>query len=367
MTSKYIFYKIYAAFMKSKNTVILIPSYEPDPRLVSLCKILSEMEFDVLVINDGSGDKFNPIFEDAKKYAQVDGYSVNRGKGNAMKYGYSIIKEDYKEAKFIITCDGDGQHSPRDVDRMYEKLVQTNQLVFGVRYFGKEVPLRSKFGNFISKIIRSTLTKQYVADDQCGLRGFPIRYLGDLIALEGSRYEYEMNQITVFQLKHYKIVQMPIEVIYENGNPTSHFQVLRDTGRIHHAIFKHAWLPLSLNVMALMLMYFMLIPNSDGIAIPRIWAYALAAFPMFFFSLGTQSLLYQSRNFPKRLLKESIYYCIKTFIGICIFMILDNICHLSPFAGYAIALFSSQMLNLLLGYIEFTFTKPGKLRKVEEK
>mgnify|MGYP003295129110 CR=1 FL=1 len=352
--------------MKSKKTVILIPSYEPDPRLIELSKILSDMEFDVLIINDGSNESFNPIFEKAKEFAHLEGYKVNRGKGEAMKYGYTIIKEDYPDAKHIITCDGDGQHSPRDVQRIYETLEKENDLVFGVRYFGKEVPMRSKFGNLVSRIIRSTLTKQYIADDQCGLRGFPIRYLSDLIALEGSRYEYEMNQMVVFQLKQYRIVQLPIEVIYENGNPTSHFQVMRDTGRIHHAIFKHAWIPVSINLIALTMMYLMLIPNKDGIILPHVWGFIFSLCPMFFFSIGLTSLMYQTKNFPKRLLRETIFGLIKLTFGICVLLICDEIIHLSLFASCPIALFSAQMLNLFGSYLVGRINRPGKLRPVKK-
>ena len=354
--------------MKSKKTVILIPSYEPDPRLIELSRILSEMEFDVFIVNDGSDSKFDPIFKAASKYAQVEGYKVNRGKGNAMKYGYSLIQEDFPDAKYIITCDGDGQHSPRDVNRIYEKLEETNELVFGVRYFGKEVPMRSKFGNYVSRLIRTSLTGQYIADDQCGLRGFPIRYLHDLISLEGSRYEYEMNQICVFQLKHYKIVQLPIEVIYENGNPTSHFQVIRDTGRIHHAIFKHAWLPLALLVTALIMMSLMTIPTPEGWTIPTIWCYILGYLPLYFFSIGTQSLLYQTRRFPARLLRSSIYFTLKFLFGVDMVILLDGLTNMPPIAIMAICIFVSNFLvNFVFGFIHGRIHRPGKLRKVEQK
>lgn len=353
--------------MKSKKTVIMIPSYEPDPRLVALAKFFSENEFDVLVINDGSNESFNEIFEEAKKYAQVEGYRINRGKGEAMKYGYTIIKEDYPDAEFIITCDGDGQHSPRDVERIYQKLRETKELVFGVRLFGKETPARSRFGNDVSKLIRSTLTKQYMADDQCGLRGFPIRYLPDLIALEGSRYEYEMNQIVVFQLKHYRIIQLPIEVIYEVGNPTSHFKVFRDTGRIHHAIFKHAWMPIGFHLMTLTIMYCLLIPNYGGFTIPHIWAYILSVVPVFLFSLGIQSLMYASKRFPARLLRECTFGFIKLMIGIAILLILDEGMGMNIWAVYPIAIFGSQMFNLIGSWIYGLFKRPGKLRKVENK
>lgn len=353
--------------MKSKKTVILIPSYEPDPRLIALSKILSDMEFDILIVNDGSDSKFDEIFTEAGKYAQIEGYKVNRGKGNAMKYGYSIIKQDYPDAKFIITCDGDGQHSPRDVNRTYEELAKTNELVFGVRYFGKDVPFRSKFGNYVSRLIRTSLTGTYIADDQCGLRGFPIRYLPDLIALEGSRYEYEMNQICVFQLKHYKIVQLPIEVIYENGNPTSHFKVLKDTGRIHHAIFKHAWLPFSLILTALTVMCLMTIPNAEGFRIPTIWCYIFGYLPLYFFNIGIQSLVYQSKKFPLRLLKESIFFASKFFIGGCMVILLDGLTTLHPALILIICtLLCNFLVNFGFGFIHGRIHRPGKLRKVQK-
>lgn len=351
--------------MKSKKTVIMIPSYEPDPRLIQLAKYFSEHEFDVLVINDGSNESFDNIFEEVKQYAEVEGYKFNRGKGEAMKYGYTIIKEDFPDADFIITCDGDGQHSPRDVERLYQKLRETNELVFGVRMFGKETPARSRFGNDVSKIIRSTLTKQFMVDDQCGLRGFPIRYLPDLIALQGSRYEYEMNQIVVFQLKHYKIIQMPIEVIYEVGNPTSHFKVFRDTGRIHHAIFKHAWMPIGFLCMELTMMYLLLIPNFSGYAIPHIWAYIFSVIPMWFFSLGVQSLMYPSKKFPSRLLREFIYFSIKLIVGILLLLILDEGLGMNIYGAFALTLFGTQLLNLFCSWLYHLFKRPGKLRRIE--
>ena len=182
-----------------KDAVILIPSYEPDDLLVNVVKELRDNDFPILVVNDGSGPEFDRVFEqvlDQVKYLKFD---KNKGKGAAMKYGYANLLKLYPDAKYVITADGDGQHSLKDIIRVYEKLVETNELVFGVRHFGREVPFRSRFGNDFSKTTRSLLTKQYIQDDQCGLRGFPIRYLPDLVKIAGNRYEYEMNQMVVFQ------------------------------------------------------------------------------------------------------------------------------------------------------------------------
>ena len=144
-----------------KDAVILIPSYEPDELLINTIRELKENDFPILLVNDGSGPEFDAIFDKVKDDVKYLFYEKNRGKGYAMKHGYSKLLELYPDAKYVITADGDGQHALKDIIRVYEKMVETNQLVFGVRSFGKDVPFRSKFGNDFSKFSRSLLTKQY--------------------------------------------------------------------------------------------------------------------------------------------------------------------------------------------------------------
>ena len=223
-----------------KDAVILIPSYEPDELLINVVKELRENDFPILVVNDGSGEEFEPIFDKVKDEVKYLAFEKNKGKGAAMKYGYSKLLEFYPEAKYVITADGDGQHSLKDIIRVYEKLVEKNELVFGVRSFGKEVPFRSRFGNDFSKFTRSLLTKQYIQDDQCGLRGFPVRYIPDLLKTVGNRYEYEMNQIVEFQMKQAPLYTLPIETIYLDNNSRSHFAPFKDTFRIQSIIFSHS-------------------------------------------------------------------------------------------------------------------------------
>ena len=53
-----------------KDAVILIPSYEPDSLLVNTVKSLVDEGFNVLVVNDGSGSEFDPIFKARTKQRQ---------------------------------------------------------------------------------------------------------------------------------------------------------------------------------------------------------------------------------------------------------------------------------------------------------
>ena len=142
-----------------KEAVVLIPSYEPDELLINTVTELVENDFPVLIVNDGSGPEFDAIFDKVKPMTKYLGYEKNKGKGAAMKYGYSKIPELFPDAKHVITADGDGQHALADIIRVYEKLEETDQIVLGVRSFDKDVPFRSRFGNDFSKTTRSLLTK----------------------------------------------------------------------------------------------------------------------------------------------------------------------------------------------------------------
>lgn len=290
-----------------KDAVVLIPSYEPDELLVNVIKELRENGFPLLVVNDGSGPEFEPIFNQVKDQVIYLSYEKNKGKGAAMKYGYSKLLEYYPDAKYVITADGDGQHALKDIIRVYEKLVETNQLVFGVRSFGKEVPFRSKFGNEASKFTRSLLTKQYIQDDQCGLRGFPIRYIPELLKTAGNRYEYEMNQIVEFQMKQAPLYTLPIETIYLDNNSRSHFSPFKDTFRIQSIIFTHAIGAL----LCYALMIFLMIFGMDKIPMPMVGIVHLVYTMVFLIYFLFQNIFYPTHSFFRRTFKDLLFGAIK--------------------------------------------------------
>ena len=242
-----------------KDTVILIPSYEPDNELIKVVENLYREGFNILVVNDGSDDGYDEIFSEATVNAKYIKQFPNKGKGAAIKNGFSNVKTLFPEAKYVITADGDVQHSIADIIKVYDKLKSDNEIVLGMRHFDKKVPFKSVFGNLISKVNRSLFTKEYVGDDQCGLRGFPIRYLDELTKIKGDRYEYEMNVITIIQLKNYLVKVVDVEAIYlDKENSRSHFSPLKDTGRIQLILLKNA-IPaiicFSLSLLSLLVLY----------------------------------------------------------------------------------------------------------------
>lgn len=291
-----------------EKTLILIPSYEPDELLVNTINGLKEHNYDIMLVNDGSSKKYDEIFSLVEdKVSFYYSYQKNKGKGYALKYAYRQIKNNKLDYDFIITMDGDGQHSINDVLKIDALLHENDELVFGVRSFSKDVPFRSRFGNDFSKVTRSLLTKTYIRDDQCGLRGFPIRYLDELIKIVGRRYEYEMNQIVQFQIKQYPIITTPIETIYLDKNSRSHFSPFFDTFRIQCIIFLNG-IP-SVLCSALLLMSLLLMSVYDFSSYSQI---ALISFT-WTFSLyhALITVIYPSLSYFRRLSKELLFGAIR--------------------------------------------------------
>lgn len=306
-----------------RNGIVLIPSYEPDELLINTVNELLEAGFPILLVNDGSSSEYDRIFDQVKNKVKYLSYNVNRGKGFAMKYGYSHVKEYFPDAKYIITADGDGQHSTKDIIAVSEELDKYDELVFGVRDLGKDVPAKSKAGNEFSKATRSLLTKTYIQDDQCGLRGFPIRYLKDLIKLKGNRYEYEMNQITYFQIKQYPMITLPIQTIYLDGNSRSHFRPFKDTMKIQFAIWKNAiisFLTIGLYIFGLIYLtrnnVFQITPlvtNGNSFNLITLVAVVVSSLGSFAFYYILMSIFYPTKKPFRRLWKELLFAAIRTY------------------------------------------------------
>ncbi len=290
-----------------KDALILIPSYEPDSLLINTVNELSENEYPILLINDGSSSEYDEIFNQVKDKVKYLSYSKNKGKGYAMKYGYKHIHSLFPDVKYVITVDGDGQHTLKDINRVYEELVKNDELVFGVRTFDKDVPFRSKFGNHFSQVTRSLVTKTYIQDDQCGLRGFPIRYVPELIKISGNRYEYEMNQIIRLQLRQYPLITIPIETVYLDNNSRSHFAPFRDTFRIQTIIFFHSIPALICLALLMMSLIFYTKYNAYPLKISVIFSYTWT-FALYFLLMN---IFNPSQRFFRRLFKELLFVAIR--------------------------------------------------------
>ena len=224
---------------------VVIPAYQPDNKLIKLVeKIHDKSDFKILIIDDGSSPACQKIFDKASQYATILRHEVNQGKGHALKTAFQFIKEQNSYGT-VVTADADGQHKIWDIFRTANKASEnSNKLILGVRAFTGKVPLRSRFGNSLTKALFKLQTGVGVTDTQTGLRAFTTNLIPFMLKIEGKRYEYEMNML-LEATKEYEIVEVPIETVYINDNEASHFRPIKDGLLIYKNIFKFALSSLS--------------------------------------------------------------------------------------------------------------------------
>lgn len=223
---------------------VLIPAYQPDARLPRLILELhrADPSTKIVVVDDGSGQKFSDIFEaSATAGAHVISYEHNRGKGYALREGFTWIRDvagDSQEC--VVTADADGQHTLNDIFRVGRTCTDTGKSVLGVREFVGHVPARSRIGNTATSALFWLATGWKLKDTQTGLRAFPVALLPELLEVQGDRYEYELRVLLHLAKFRHPVTQILIETIYEAGNPTSHFRPLQDSARIWAPLLKFA-------------------------------------------------------------------------------------------------------------------------------
>lgn len=219
--------------------IVVIPAYKPGEKLLWVAtEILEQTEYSVLVVNDGSGSAYDSIFAGLPEQVTVLCHDVNRGKGAALKTAYAYIKT-HTEYTGVITADADGQHLVRDIIRIGGVLQgKPDALILGSRKFEGDIPARSRFGNTLTRFVFRISSGVLVNDTQTGLRAFGTCWIEEMLAIEGQRYEYEMNVLLYCAKKQIPIHELPIETVYENNNSGSHFHVIRDSVKIYAVILK---------------------------------------------------------------------------------------------------------------------------------
>ena len=81
----------------------VIPAYQPDNRLIEIVCALKRQGFEIVTVDDGSGEAYAEIFQEAEQYSHVISCPVNCGKGHALKAAFFRMKNRVREEDTIVT------------------------------------------------------------------------------------------------------------------------------------------------------------------------------------------------------------------------------------------------------------------------
>ena len=242
------------------RTPILIPAYRPGPQLPALVEeLIQKGASRIVIVDNASGPDYAAIFDRCAAFPQVRILRNHRnlGKGASLKAGMRYLLESGPGGCGVVTADADGQHHPDDILETARVLAQNPEcLVLGSRKFEGPVPLRSRVGNNCTRVLVRLILGQRLQDSQCGLRGIPVKLIPYLLELPSNAYEFELDVLVAAKHLGLSVIEQSIRTIYEPGNPSSHFDPIRDSMKIYFVLFRFSLLSLLTAALDNLVFYF---------------------------------------------------------------------------------------------------------------
>jgi glycosyltransferase involved in cell wall biosynthesis len=199
--------------MSGSETAAVIPVYNNDWSIRgTVYRVADYLSLkNIIVVNDGSTDKTADVLRDIPEIKVVF-LEKNLGKGRALEAGFKAAVDAGYE--WIITMDGDGQHSPDDLPQFLD--VHEEEIYLGKRdiRIGK-MPFFRVLSNKITSFILSRITGQKILDSQCGFRKIKAEVVRN-IQVKSGRFQFESELLILAAGKGYKIDHVPIRTLYNS-------------------------------------------------------------------------------------------------------------------------------------------------------
>ncbi|MBW2005064.1 MAG: glycosyltransferase family 2 protein, partial [Deltaproteobacteria bacterium] len=170
--------------MNKTEASIIIPAYNEAQTIGDVVTKIIDLypDFEIIVVNDGSTDDTAAVAKDAG--ALVYSHPYNIGNGAAVKSGIR-----FASGKILIFMDGDGQHDPRDIEKMLEYFPDFDMVV-GARLKGHQASWGRALANRIYNWLASYVAKFPIKDLTSGFRAVKSDIAHNFLYLLPNTYSY---------------------------------------------------------------------------------------------------------------------------------------------------------------------------------
>jgi glycosyltransferase involved in cell wall biosynthesis len=194
--------------MRELSVVITVKNEEENikPLLESVRSGLSEIDYEIILVDDGSVDKTRlQILEYSDERTILVELRKNYGQSTAMTAGI-----DYSRGKYIALLDGDLQNDPTDIPAMLELLKKEDwDVVAGNRKNRKDGFFLRKIPSNIANALIRQMTGVHFKDYGCTLKIFK-REIAEELGLYGELHRFipvlakmQGAKITQVDVKHH--------------------------------------------------------------------------------------------------------------------------------------------------------------------
>jgi glycosyltransferase involved in cell wall biosynthesis len=153
----------------SPRLLVVMPAYNEARRIREVvAAVRAQVDADVLVVDDGSGDA--TASEARAAGATVASHAMNLGYGAALQTGYRYALRRGYDA--VLQLDADGQHDPASIPRLVTALAHAD-VVVGSRFLdgtSYRPPLSRRLGMWLFGRIASLLARRPVTDPTSGFQ-----------------------------------------------------------------------------------------------------------------------------------------------------------------------------------------------------
>ena len=200
--------------MRDVRGIAIVPAFREERAIAG---VVAEIRaavpgFDVVVVDDGSGDATFEVAHAAG--AAVVRLPFNLGIGGAVQTGFKYALEGGYDV--AVRLDGDGQHDPGELDRILGPVLAGDaDIVVGSRFAagrdGYRPPLARRLGIGLFARIVSLLVRQRVTDTTSGFQALNRR--GIALFAEDYPHDYPEVEATVMVVKHrLRLLEVPVRM-----------------------------------------------------------------------------------------------------------------------------------------------------------
>lgn len=193
---------------------VVVPVYNEDqtlplfaPCLIELCRAKG---WTTIFVNDGSCDQTRQILDhlSSSQDVRVIHHKVNRGYGGALKTGISHVT-----TPFLMTMDGDGQHRPEDVERIFQYAIESDaDMVVGKRNERGASNSYRTLGKFLIRSFTRILMPLPITDLNSGFKFYRTDLAKRYITVCPDSMAFSDVITLVFLSEHNLVLEYPIQV-----------------------------------------------------------------------------------------------------------------------------------------------------------
>ena len=184
---------------------------------------------ELIVVNDGSTDNTVALCESLG--VSVVSHQYSKGNGASIKSGARHASRDT-----VVFMDGDGQHKPADILRLYAVFCQGHDMVIGARSAATQASVGRLVANTLYNRLSSWMANQTIRDLTSGFRIVNRRKFLKFLYLLPNGFSYPTTITMSFFRAGYSVAYVDIEAGKREGK--SHINLLKDGMRFFLIIFK---------------------------------------------------------------------------------------------------------------------------------